>query len=188
MTGNTLVVPADPMRAAIAVEVEAIRPKPVDLELLDVQIASVQKNLELNIGQVQNYKYRPGGKSPVVGDYPVALKGEVNPNGNDARSVALQRLTAPPPPVAPIPAQAPQNRQVSGVLGAVNGPPTMGVGATIWAVGDRMWAEAGKPRDRDLILRLRLKMYEVLQTEYEVNRNTASNTLGDWMRFRLAEK
>ena len=51
-----------------------------------------------------------------------------------------------------------------------------------------MWAEAGKPRERDVILKLRLKMYEVLQNEYEVNRNTASNTLGDWMRFRLSEK
>lgn len=108
MTGNPLALPIDQMRAAIAVEVEAMRLKPVDLDLLDVQIASVQKNLELDIGKVPNYKYRPGGKTPTIGEPPAPLKADVNPNGNAARSVALQRLTAPPPPVAPAPAQAPQ--------------------------------------------------------------------------------
>ena len=86
LTGNTLAVPLDPMRAAIAVEIEAMRLKPVDLDLLDVQIESVRKNLELDIGKVPNYKYRPGGKTPTIGDPPAPLKPDVNPNGNAARS------------------------------------------------------------------------------------------------------
>lgn len=56
----------------------------------------------------------------------------------------------------------------------------------IWAVADRMWQEAGSPKDKAVVLELRKKMMAVLETEHSIKRTSSSNELGNWMKDRIA--
>lgn len=56
---------------------------------------------------------------------------------------------------------------------------------TIFSVADTMWEEAGKPTEQSLILALRRKIMQVLESDYAIKKTTSSNTLGLWQKARL---
>jgi len=55
----------------------------------------------------------------------------------------------------------------------------------IWSVADAMWAEAGSPSDKAVVLELRKKIMTVLEEKHSVKRTSSSNELGNWMKSRL---
>lgn len=92
------------------------------------------------------------------------------------------------------------------VLSVVDGVPTVGIAMsytpqpqtvaqttvrtggskdTIFKVADAMWEEAGKPTEQTIVLGLRRKIMQVLESEYSIKKSTSSNTLGLWQKARL---
>lgn len=55
----------------------------------------------------------------------------------------------------------------------------------IWDVADEIWIEAGRPTDPKVVLALRKKMMQDLETLHGVKKNTASNELGKWQKARI---
>lgn len=54
----------------------------------------------------------------------------------------------------------------------------------IWAKADDMWSAAGKPTDKGVVLKLRKDIMDALEKD-GVNRNSASNELGNWQKARI---
>lgn len=55
----------------------------------------------------------------------------------------------------------------------------------IWDVADEIWIGAGRPTDQKLVLTLRKKIMQDLETLHGVKKNTASNELGKWQKARI---
>lgn len=55
----------------------------------------------------------------------------------------------------------------------------------IWDVADEIWVNAGRPTELKLVLSLRKKIMQDLETLHGVKRNTASNELGKWQKARI---
>lgn len=64
-------------------------------------------------------------------------------------------------------------------------PRSGGVREKIWAVADRMWEAAGKPKEKTTVLALRKRVMNVLETDEGVKRTSSSNELGNWQRDRI---
>lgn len=153
-----------PPTLAIAAEVEA-------------QIAAVEDDLYNGIP----WKYALGAKIPAkhIELFPHHCKpldavekhkaATMAPQRRAVRAAPKPRNAPPPPPAAP---PVPKQRASS-------------VRPTIWAVADRMWAEAGSPTDKAVVLELRKKMMAVLESEHHVKKTSSSNELGNWMKARL---
>ena len=99
----------------------------------------------------------------------IAARARVRPSNTPAPATA----TSAPAPAAPRAARAP------------SGPRTGGVRELIWAVADKMWAEAGSPKDAPTVLALRKKMMAVLEADHAVKKTSSSNELGNWMKARI---
>lgn len=84
-----------------------------------------------------------------------------------------------PAPVAPVarPQVRPQPRPVVVTPAAHRGS----VAATIFAIADRMWADAGKPTELRTLLNLRKQMMNAMEAQ-GIKRTTASTTLGQWQK------
>lgn len=55
----------------------------------------------------------------------------------------------------------------------------------IWDVADEIWVNAGRPTELKLVLSLRKKIMQDLETLHGVKKNTASNELGKWQKARI---
>ena len=55
----------------------------------------------------------------------------------------------------------------------------------IWDVADEIWINAGRPTELKLVLSLRKKIMQDLETLHGVKKNTASNELGKWQKARI---
>ena len=55
----------------------------------------------------------------------------------------------------------------------------------IWDVADEIWINAGRPTELNLVLSLRKKIMQDLETLHGVKKNTASNELGKWQKARI---
>lgn len=144
---------------------------------VEAQVAAVDDDLHKGIP----WKYARGSKRPAKQEQLFNLHGApLDPHtAAEAAQRAPQRRAARTPtarPAATVTAPAP--------------PPAVkqrasSVRPTIWAVADRMWAEAGSPKDKAVVLELRKKMMAVLETENNVKRTSSSNELGNWMKDRV---
>lgn len=63
--------------------------------------------------------------------------------------------------------------------------PRGGNRAAIFEVADRMWNEAGSPKDVSVVLALRKTIMNELEENYGIRRTTSSTALGDWQKLRL---
>jgi hypothetical protein len=173
-------------RAALAVAIDAIRPPLVDDQELDKQINAVATQLEGKIGEVPFFKYVLGSRVPKVGEGVSARTVVIDDKQRSAAQGAAQRLQPLPAATIPAPRPAGTLRQKTGVARPAGAEPSGGVAGQVWMVADKMWQAAGSPKDVKVVLALRMKMMEVLETEHEVKRTTSSNTLGQWMKARLS--
>lgn len=64
-------------------------------------------------------------------------------------------------------------------------PRSSNVRGTIWEVADKMWEEAGKPKDKKDVLALRKNIMDTLESAYNVKRTSSSNELGNWQKARI---
>lgn len=172
-------------RELVAVVVNALKPPLVDERELELQLAAVEAELRKPPGQVPQFRYHLGSKVPRVVEGSFTRKG----SPPDPKQVAAAAQRAPqqraPHPVttaapAPVPRTAPAR--------AAGSPrPSGGATNVIWQVADRLWVEAGKPRAVPVVLLLRKKAMEVLETEHGVKKTTSSTSLGNWMKDRLSK-
>ena len=63
--------------------------------------------------------------------------------------------------------------------------PRGGNRAVIWEVADRMWNEAGSPRNLSVVLQLRKTILADLETTHSLKKTTRSTALGEWQKVRL---
>lgn len=173
-------------RALITVAINAMKPMLVDDQELDKQISAVENQLKLGPGKVPFYRYALGSRTPKTVEDVFVRGMQLTDDLRSAAKGAAQRLL--PMPAAGVPAApvAGTVRQKTGVPRPAGGEPTGGVAGEIWMVADKMWKEAGSPPDTKTVLALRMTMMVVLETEHDIKRTTASNTLGQWMKARLS--
>lgn len=63
--------------------------------------------------------------------------------------------------------------------------PKGGVREVVFGIADSIWEQAGKPTSKPVVLALRKRMMDVLESQHGVKRTTCSTTLGDWMKSRV---
>lgn len=78
-----------------------------------------------------------------------------------------------------------QPRAVPANPRAPSAPRTGSVRDAIHAKADELWEEAGKPTDKSVVLALRKRIMDVLESE-GVKRTSSSNELGNWAKLRIA--
>lgn len=172
------------LREALALYAESVLPMLVDETELERQIASVEDKLRSPVNVAPHYRYTLGAKVPALATedkFTFATRKLAFTLADEAAKRAPQRRATRPavaapaaatPPVAPAP-RAERSRS--------------SVRPVIWSVADKLWGEAGKPTAILVVLELRKKMMNELETEHGVKRTTASCTLGEWMKDRLSQ-
>ena len=133
----------------------------------------------------ERYLYNPGSTKPAI--QPPLFKLEPL---RFAKAVNEKEIAAAPPRVAPsapirVPATTPAPSPGAGRVGAPSAPRQANVAGTIWAVADEMWAAAGKPTDTKVLLALRRKIMDELESKHGTKRVTSSNELGRWMKTKV---
>lgn len=63
--------------------------------------------------------------------------------------------------------------------------PRSGNRVIIFEVADRMWNEAGSPRDLSVVLPLRKTIMAELEANHGIKKTTSSTALGEWQKLRL---
>lgn len=153
---------------------------PPTLALKDEVLEQIEKvEHELRVGVP--WKYALGAKVPAkaIELFPFHCKPLGPEQQQKAATLAPQRRAvreAPKPRNAPPPAPSPR---------ALPKQRASSVRPVIWSVADAMWAEAGSPTDKTVVLELRKKMMGVLEAEHHVKKTSSSNELGNWMKARL---
>lgn len=108
------------------------------------------------------------------------------------KAAQLQELFVPEPLCANTPAPAPlASTGPDPAPAAVTVPakvpsaPRGGNRVTIFEVADRMWNEAGSPRDLSVVLPLRKTIMAELEANHGIKKTTSSTVLGEWQKLRL---
>lgn len=169
-------------RQAIAHTIEGMTPKAVLEAELDAQISFAGPILET--AESPDYRYVLGSKRPALNEgglFPITLgtpRTEIQLQA--AATLAPQRLMVRQAPSEPELVQsAPRRAPVA--RSSVPG----GSRPAIFAHADKVWEEAGKPMDKDVVLQLRKRMMSELE-EQGIKKTTSSTALGDWMKQRLS--
>lgn len=172
-------------REAIASVVNSIKPRLVDDAELEAQIEAVLREIQQPVGKAPQFRYVLGAKLPKREDgglFPLKA-APLDPKGLAAAAqLAAQRRTlraATPAPAPATPRPAPAQRRAPVASSGGSRP-------VIWAVADKVWEEAGKPKVVPVVLELRKRMMAILEDEHGVKRSTSSTALGVWMKERLA--
>lgn len=62
--------------------------------------------------------------------------------------------------------------------------PKGSVSVIVFDIADKYWSDAGKPTDKQTVMKLRKEIMDILEQEHEIKRTTASSTLGAWHQSR----
>ena len=91
---------------------------------------------------------------------------------DEAQPVQAGTRPDPAPAAVTVPTRAPS-------------APRGGNRATIFEVADRMWNEAGSPRNLAVVLPLRKTIMAELEANHGIKKTTSSTALGEWQKVRL---
>lgn len=131
--------------------------------------------------QGRHFQYALGLKLPKpAGDFKTLHCKPLTPSvATECATRAPQRRKVATVPTAPAasatPAQPAQPKQAR----------AFSVRPQIWELADRVWGAAGKPMDKDVVLKLRKEMMVQLEA-IGIKKTSSSNELGNWMKERLA--
>lgn len=80
-----------------------------------------------------------------------------------------------------------RDRQAANTVAPAKTPsaPRSGNRITIFEVADRMWNEAGSPKDTSVVLQLRKTIMAELEANHGIKKTTSSTALGEWQKLRL---
>lgn len=108
------------------------------------------------------------------------------------KAARLQELFVPEPLHADAPAPAPlaatgrdHTSAAATVPAKVPSAPRGGNRAVIWEVADRLWNDAGQPKNAAAVLQLRKTIMADLETNHGIKKTTSSTALGEWQKVRL---
>jgi hypothetical protein len=169
-------------RDALASVFETLQPQKAKMDELEAQIEAVLDNLEAPPATAIQFKYVYGARVPRIledGLFPLSVAPATSEQLMQAQQSAAQRRKLRPAtlvaPAMPKRAQRP-----------AAGPrtPTGGARPVIFVHADRVWEEAGKPTNKQIVLELRKRMMVELE-EKGIKKTTSSTALGDWMKQRL---
>lgn len=144
---------------------------------VEAQILAVNDDLEKGIP----WKYALGARKPAKQEelFPLTC----SPLTADEATAAAVRAPQHRQAVIATPrAAATEQRPIQPQRAA---PRASNIRPVIWATADAMWEEAGKPKDKAVVLELRKKMMAHLEAEKGIKRTSSSNELGNWMKDRL---
>lgn len=90
-------------------------------------------------------------------------------------------------PVQPVQAGTGRDRPVANTVTPTKMPsaPRGGNRVTIFEVADRMWNDAGSPKDTSVVLPLRKTIMAELEANHGIKKTTSSTALGEWQKLRL---
>lgn len=91
---------------------------------------------------------------------------------DEAQPVQAGTRPDPAPAAVTVPAKTPS-------------APRGGNRVIIFEVADRMWNEAGSPRDLSVVLPLRKTIMAELEANHGIKKTTSSTALGEWQKLRL---
>lgn len=91
---------------------------------------------------------------------------------DEAQPVQAGTRPDPAPAAVTVPAKTPS-------------APRGGNRVIIFEVADRMWNEAGSPRDLSVVLPLRKTIMAELEANHGIKKTTSSTALGEWQKVRL---
>jgi hypothetical protein len=109
-----------------------------------------------------------------------------------SKAAKLQELFLPKPLHAEAP--APGTLAATGSDHATAAPtvpaktpsaPKGGNRAVIWEVADRLWNDAGQPKNAQTVLQLRKTIMAELENSNGIKKTTSSTALGEWQKLRL---
>lgn len=87
----------------------------------------------------------------------------------------------------PVQAGTGRDRPVANTVAPAKTPsaPRSGNRVTIFEVADRMWNEAGSPKEAHVVLQLRKTIMAELEANHGIKKTTSSTALGEWQKLRL---
>lgn len=87
----------------------------------------------------------------------------------------------------PVQADTGRDRPVANTVAPAKTPsvPRSGNRVTIFEVADRMWNEAGSPKESHVVLQLRKTIMVELEANHGIKKTTSSTALGEWQKVRL---
>ncbi len=104
-------------------------------------------------------------------------KGATKPvPGNASNADALLALIKNEKTVIRKAAPSEQRVKEGGQLGSVK--------AIIWKVADEVWAENGSPLAKEMVLKVRKTIMDLLEVNHNIKRTSASSELGNWHKTR----
>lgn len=170
----------DQLRSVITELAERFPVSDVNPFEADQQAASLGKD-----GHHEPHVYVKGAtRAAKPGDLyaPSVLKGTLT---EDEAAIAARRR--PAPAILPgITKSPPKHTKVDpSAANVVTAPRKAGkTTSTIWGLADRMWEEAGKPKELSTVLHLRKKIMDALE-KINIPRSTSSSSLGNWQKARI---
>lgn len=139
-------------------------------------------------GDVRRWRYVKGASTPAAEELlfePDGLSAPANETEeSEARAGKLPALKATAQPQAA--GTGPVTPVASTVTaGTTSSAPKRGTAKiTIWSVADRLWEEAGKPQEKEDVLKIRKAIMQELEVNEGIKRTSSSSELGQWHKTR----
>lgn len=140
----------------------------------------------INDGDKSIYSYLPGSMVPSKHE------GLFAADSLRAQRVASEEAAAISAPVSHVfggTASASSGANTQGAPSETRAPSAPKPGGTrevIFRVADEMWSVAGSPMNKNIVLELRKRMMQELESNHGVKKTTSSTALGDWQKSRVA--
>lgn len=170
-------------RNLIANVIEEIQVPKINAEELNSQIKIVEDELQEHLNTALQFQYVHGEQIPRI--LTKCLPALSAAPATVAQLKVTQQTTAQRYNAPVVPTKQIEHRSAVKISKTnEDGSPKGKSAFVIWEHANKVWEEAGRPKDRQTVLALRKVMMNNLEKQ-GLNRNTVSCTLGDWMKAKI---